>query len=79
VYDRFDFGREGARELLAACCNVVLTSGNLTECWPAARGRVTDSVNFLVSKLKGRHHLEDLDVDGKVMLKLILIRYECED
>jgi hypothetical protein len=27
---------------------------------------------FLSEKLKGRHHLEDLEIDGKIILKWIL-------
>jgi hypothetical protein len=34
---------------------------------------------FRSENLKRKHHLEDLDVGGRIILKLILKEIECED
>jgi hypothetical protein len=34
--------------------------------------------NFLLESLKGRDHLVDLDVDGKILLKIYLRKREWE-
>jgi hypothetical protein len=35
-------------------------------------GEIRNSFRILVAKIKERGHLEDLDVDGKILLKWIL-------
>jgi hypothetical protein len=38
----------------------------------ACMGEMRNAYNILVGKLKGRDHLEDTDIDGKIILEWIL-------
>jgi len=53
-------------------CIISLTLVRFTEHHVARMGEVRNAYNILVTKPEGRDHLEDLGVDGRIILEWVL-------